>query len=194
MRRLISAKKDRDMELSDLGDNDINKVDVGPIIFCGSLYSMQEAMTHLNVPLPDADSSSVQKAWEERKVGSSDRKPKREESLLTNPRSFFKKYDVKKVIKRYGMIGLCFHTTCYICSLGCVYAALRSGLDFPESTAFIRENLNVSEEAGMLAVAWAINASLTSIPRTVLTVVATPIIAKRFFDFKDADKEITYEI
>ena len=49
---------------------------------------MQEAMTHLNVPLPDADSSSVQKAWEERKVGSSDIKSKREESLLMNPRAF----------------------------------------------------------------------------------------------------------
>ena len=191
---LERAKEDRDVELSDIKDKDVNKVDVGPIIFCGSLYSMQEAMTYLNVPLPDADSSSVQKAWEERKVGSSDIKSKREESLLTNPRAFFKKYDVKKVIKKYGMIGLCFHTTCYLCSLGCVYAALRSGLDFPESTAFIREKFNISEEAGTLAVAWGINAGLTSVPRSVLTVIATPIIARRFFDFKDADKDAgTYD-
>ena len=42
--------------------------------------------------------------------------------------------------------------------VGCVCAALRSGLDFPESTAFIREKFNISEEAGTLAVAWGINA------------------------------------
>ena len=42
--------------------------------------------------------------------------------------------------------------------------------------------------------AWGINAGLTSVPRSVLTVVATPIIAKRFFDFKDADKDAdTYD-
>ena len=109
--------------------------------------------------------------------------------LIKAAKKLEKKGKTEKVIKRYGMIGLCFHTTCYICSLGCVYAALRSGLDFPESTAFILENLNVSEDAGMLAVAWAVNASLTSIPRTVLTVVATPIIAKRFFGYKDAGSE-----
>ena len=185
---LVIAKEDRDKELNCAG-NAFSKLDVGPIIFCGSLYSMQEAMSHLRVPLPDADPSSVQKAWEERKVGKSDEKAKGEKGLFNNPRAFFEKHDVKKVIKKYGMIGLCFHTTCYICSLGCVYAALQNGFDFPESTAYLRDTLNVSEDAGLLAVAWGVNASLTSVPRSVLTVVATPVIAKKFFGYKDGDDE-----
>ena len=45
------------------------------------------------------------------------------------------------------------------------------------------------KKPGRFAVAWGINASLTSVPRSVLTVVATPVIAKRFFGYKDGDDE-----
>ena len=44
---LVLAKEDRDKELSELRMHAFSKLDVGPIIFCGSLYSMQEAMRRI---------------------------------------------------------------------------------------------------------------------------------------------------
>ena len=81
-------------------------------------------------------------------------------------------------MKQYGIVGFCFHSTCYLTSLGCVYAAIKSGFDFPEATEYLSNTLGLPEDAGVLAVAWGVNAWLTAIPRTILTVVATPVIAK----------------
>ena len=181
------ARIDSDNEIKI--DQGVERLDIGPIVFCGSIYSMNEAMSFLNVPLPDVDSTAVQKAWEERKVGMQNDP---DESFTDKFKDFFKKYDVKKVIKQYGMIGFCFHTTCYFTSLGCVYAAMSNGLEFPEATEYLSENLGLPEEAGIFAIAWGVNAWLTSVPRTVLTVVATPTIAK-YLGYKEKKKLLKEE-
>ena len=137
---------------------------------------MNEAMAFLNVPLSDVDSSSVQKAWEDRKVGMQNNEATSSSNNFL--KDFFQAYDVKTIIKQYGIVGFCFHSTCYLTSLGCVYAAMKSGFDFPDATEYLSNTLGLPEDAGFLAVAWGVNAWLTAVPRTMLTVVATPVIAK----------------
>mgnify|MGYP001186561672 CR=1 FL=1 len=114
------------------------------------------------------------------------------ENIVVRDKSIVDQADVKKVIKQYGMIGFCFHTTCYFTSLGCVYAAISNGLEFPEATEYLSENLGLPEEAGIFAIAWGVNAWLTSVPRTVLTVVATPTIAK-YLGYKEKKKLLKEE-
>eukprot|EP00038_Savillea_parva_P000972 m.100326 g.100326 ORF g.100326 m.100326 type:complete len:175 (-) comp10343_c0_seq2:2261-2785(-) len=91
------------------------------------------------------------------------------------------KLTMKQVMKRYGGAALLVHSSVYVTALGTVYTALTF---FPElasdATIWVHDHLGIDipNEAGTLAAAWALTA-VTGPPRGALTVVLAPIAARQ---------------
>ena len=145
------------------------------IVFCGSAYGMNEAMKQFGVPLPDEDSESVQEAWENRKVGMTGEDEERAKQVVGKRSKF------KAVMEKYGWLALGLHSTVYAMSLAGFFCGIEMfGLDastYMESYGVLK---NLPPEAGTLAIAWAMNSAITGVPRTALTVVATPVVAQMY--------------
>ncbi|KAJ8600593.1 hypothetical protein CTAYLR_008186 [Chrysophaeum taylorii] len=90
---------------------------------------------------------------------------------------------LRRLATTYGPLALGFHIGVEVLVFGGFYYGVTHDLDVPVLLAKV-ENLTgwavpISPQASNLLVAYLLTTSLTGFPRTVLTVVATPWIAKR---------------
>ena len=87
---------------------------------------------------------------------------------------------LKHVMKRYGTTAVLFHSSVYVLSYSSVFLSIHYGLD---AEALLKSlgagEIGIPAEAGEFAAAWAVTA-ISGPPRGLLTVVATPLIARRF--------------
>ena len=92
-----------------------------------------------------------------------------------------KRSKFKAVMEKYGWLALGVHSTVYAMSLAGFFCGIEMfGLDastYMESYGVLK---NLPPEAGTLAIAWAMNSAITGVPRTALTVVATPVVAQMY--------------
>ena len=87
---------------------------------------------------------------------------------------------LKETVKLYGLTATVFHSSVYALSLGTTFVAVRNGLDTAELLRSwgLGDKIDmIPPEAGDLAAAWCICA-VTGPARGVLTVAASPVIAK----------------
>ena len=92
---------------------------------------------------------------------------------------------MKRLVSAYGPLALGFHVTTEVVVCGLFYLAVDHGLDVGallrvvESMTGTDMSTVVSSGAGSLVVAYALTVALTGIPRTFLTIAATPYIARK---------------
>ena len=92
---------------------------------------------------------------------------------------------MKRLVSAYGPLALGFHVTTEVVVCGLFYLAVDHGLDVGallrvvESMTGTDMSTVVSSGAGTLGVAYALTVALTGIPRTFLTIAATPYIARK---------------
>ena len=92
---------------------------------------------------------------------------------------------MKRLVSAYGPLALGFHVTTEVVVCGLFYLAVDHGLDVGallrvvESMTGTDMSTVVSSGAGTLGVAYALTVALTGIPRTFLTIAATPFIARK---------------
>ena len=92
---------------------------------------------------------------------------------------------MKRLVSAYGPLALGFHVTTEVVVCGLFYVAVDHGLDVGallrvvESMTGTDMSTVVSSGAGTLGVAYALTVALTGIPRTFLTIAATPYIARK---------------
>ena len=153
------------------------------IVFCGSAYGMNEAMKALDVPQLESDSEVVQELWDTRKHGlkgddgATEAEPGDDmghAGSMVDPscQKVEKRSTWKTLARKYGPVALAFHSVVYCASLGCSYYIVSNGFD---PAAYI-DIQSIPPEAGTLAIAWSLNACVTSVPRAALTAVAAPVL------------------
>ena len=92
---------------------------------------------------------------------------------------------MKRLVSAYGPLALGFHVTTEVVVCGLFYVAVDHGLDvgallrYVEALTGMDTSHVVSPGAGSLVVAYALTVALTGIPRTFLTIAATPYIARK---------------
>ncbi|KAJ1452276.1 hypothetical protein M885DRAFT_620087 [Pelagophyceae sp. CCMP2097] len=90
---------------------------------------------------------------------------------------------MSRLVKVYGPVALGFHFGIEAVVFGGFYLAVENGLDVGSLLASVCEytgyQIPVSPGTSAIAMAYLLTVSLTGFPRTVLTVVATPAIARR---------------
>jgi len=93
---------------------------------------------------------------------------------------------LKRLIYAYGPLALGFHLGCEALAFGSLYAAVSSGaIDVVALLASVEYHTGydaaarISPGAGNAVVAYILTGTLTGIPRTVLTLTATPAIARK---------------
>lgn len=89
---------------------------------------------------------------------------------------------MKNIAKRYGPVAIGFHLSVEAAVLGGFYFAVTHDLDVPalldKVEGYTGMHVPISPTASNLLVAFLLTTSLTGLPRTILTVVATPWIAR----------------
>ena len=92
---------------------------------------------------------------------------------------------MKRLVSACGPLALGFHVTTEVIVCGLFYVAVDHGLDvgallrYVEAVTGYDTSAVVSSGAGTLGVAYALTVALTGIPRTFLTIAATPYIARK---------------
>ena len=92
---------------------------------------------------------------------------------------------MKRLVSAYGPLALGFHVTTEVVVCGLFYVAVDHGMDvgallrYVEALTGYDTSAVVSSGAGTLGVAYALTVALTGIPRTFLTIAATPYIARK---------------
>ena len=102
--------------------------------------------------------------------------------ILEDANAKRKKLTLTETLKQYGVTAVAFHSTVYVTTLGSFYFAIENGFD---TSSMLEQYLNIKiedmpipESAGNLALAYVSTAIATSLPRGMLTVAATPLLAK----------------
>ena len=97
---------------------------------------------------------------------------------------------LKQTLARYGKTALCFHSSVWLSTWGCTYLALRTGVDVQALLASLPASLTSlagdsitgpgsgGETAALVTTSYLLTAT-TGPARGVLTVAATPLIAKK---------------
>ena len=92
---------------------------------------------------------------------------------------------LKRLLYAYGPLALGFHIGVEVIVLGGFYYAVSTGMDvaallsiFHEATGLDTSDV-LTPGASSLLIAYGLTITLTGIPRTVLTLVCTPLIARR---------------
>ena len=92
---------------------------------------------------------------------------------------------MKRLVSAYGPLALGFHVTTEVVVCGLFYLAVDHGMDVAALLSYVEALTGmdtshvVSPGAGSLVVAYALTVALTGIPRTFLTIAATPYIARK---------------
>ena len=92
---------------------------------------------------------------------------------------------MKRLVSAYGPLALGFHVTTEVVVCGLFYVAVDHGMDVAALLSYVEALTGmdtshvVSPGAGSLVVAYALTVALTGIPRTFLTIAATPYIARK---------------
>ena len=92
---------------------------------------------------------------------------------------------LKRLLYAYGPLALGFHIGVEVVVLGGFYYAVSTGMDvaallsmFHEATGLDTSDV-LTPGASSLLIAYGLTITLTGIPRTVLTLVCTPLVARR---------------
>lgn len=92
---------------------------------------------------------------------------------------------LKRLLYAYGPLALGFHIGVEVVVLGGFYYAVSTGMDvaallsmFHDATGLDTSDV-LTPGASSLLIAYGLTITLTGIPRTVLTLVCTPLIARR---------------
>ena len=92
---------------------------------------------------------------------------------------------LKRLVYAYGPLALGFHFGVEAVAIGLFYVAVREGMDVEALLAAFEQYTGLSTQgaispgASSLLIAYCLTITLTGIPRTVLTLFATPWLAKR---------------
>jgi hypothetical protein len=85
---------------------------------------------------------------------------------------------LKDTMTRYGKTATAFHSTVYVATLGVTFVAVSNGLDSSALLTSIGvDDSVIPSGAGEAAASWALCA-VTGPPRSVLTIVATPVVSR----------------